>query len=134
LPAVRALASKVARVHGGREPKLRSLQAAVEELADLLAPHLEREERVLFPLLLEAGEARPEARAELEQMAGEHRAVAVLLERIHEASDGFRVPPWGCNSYRALFSELRTVDGDIREHVHLENNVLRPRFAASRPL
>jgi regulator of cell morphogenesis and NO signaling len=44
------------------------------------------------------------------------------------------VPPWGCNSYRALFCELRTVDGDIREHVHLENNVLRPRFAASRPL
>jgi len=132
LPAVRALASKVARVHGAREPKLRSLQAAVEELADELAPHLDREEQVLFPLLLAGGAAGLEARAELEQMAGEHRAVAALLERIHEASEGFRVPPWGCNSYRALFRELETVHGDIREHVHLENHVLGPRFAAAR--
>lgn len=132
LPAVRALASKVARVHGGRERKLRSLQSAVEELADELAPHLDREERVLFPLLLAEGETRPEARAELEQMAAEHRAVAALLDRIHEASDGFRVPPWGCNSYRALFRELEAIDADVRAHVHLENNVLRPRFAAER--
>jgi regulator of cell morphogenesis and NO signaling len=128
LPAVVALASKVARVHGSRELKLRPLQVAVQELADELGPHLDREEQVLFPSLLDVRASSPETVAELEQMMGDHRAVAVLLDRIHEASDGFRVPAWGCNSYRALFSELRNLDADIRAHVHLENYVLRPRF------
>jgi len=99
---------------------------------ETLGPHLDHEEGVLFPVL-ESGQAdAPTTAGELADMTSEHRAVAQLLERIHDASDGFRVPPWGCNSYRALFSELRTMDGDIREHVHLENHVLLPRFAPTR--
>ncbi|HLK92646.1 MAG TPA: iron-sulfur cluster repair di-iron protein [Polyangia bacterium] len=129
LPSVVALATKVARVHGAREPKLRALAVAVRELADTLEPHLDHEEQALFPALSAGKDDAPETAAELAAMTGEHLAVAALLERIHDASDGFRVPVWGCNSYRALFSELRTMDGDIREHVHLENHVLCPRFA-----
>jgi regulator of cell morphogenesis and NO signaling len=132
LPSVVALATKVARVHGAREPKLRSLAVAVQELAETLEPHLDQEERSLFPALSGGQGDAPETAAELADMMGEHLAVAELLERIHDASDGFRVPVWGCNSYRALFSELRTMDGDIREHVHLENHVLCPRFAPQR--
>lgn len=128
LPAVLALATKVARVHGGREPKLRALAAAVQEIADVLGPHLDQEERVLFPALSAGNADAPQTAAELADMMDDHRAVARLLDRIHDASDGFRVPAWGCNSYRALFSELGNMDGDIRQHVHLENHVLLPRF------
>ena len=132
LPTVLALATKVARVHGAREPKLRALGTAVQELVDALSPHLDREEKVLFPALSEGRGEGPDTAAELAEMTGDHLAVASLLDRIHDASDGFQVPPWGCNSYRALFSELRTMDGDIREHVHLENHVLLPRFVPAR--
>jgi regulator of cell morphogenesis and NO signaling len=128
LPTVLALATKVARVHGAREPKLRALAVAVHELVEALDPHLDHEEKVLFQALTDGRGSAPETAVELADMMGDHRAVAELLERIHDASDGFRIPPWGCNSYRALFNELRALDGDVREHVHLENHVLLPRF------
>jgi regulator of cell morphogenesis and NO signaling len=129
LPTILALATKVARVHGDREPKLRALGTAVQELVETLEPHLDHEEQSLFPALLGGRGEGPDTAGELADMMGDHLAVAALLERIHDASDGFQVPPWGCNSYRTLFSELRTLDGAVREHVHLENHVLVPRFA-----
>jgi regulator of cell morphogenesis and NO signaling len=130
LPFVLELATKFARVHGEREPKLRSLAAAVNELERTLLPHLDREEQVLFPALAAGASNLPNVVEELDDMTRDHLSVSQLLERIDAASDGFRVPDWGCNSYRTLFAELRTLDSDIREHVHLENHVVLPRFAA----
>jgi regulator of cell morphogenesis and NO signaling len=55
--------------------------------------------------------------------------VAALLERVRSASDDFALPSWACNSYRTLFSELEQLERDLHTHVHLENHVLKPRFA-----
>ncbi len=127
LPFVRALANKVSRVHGDHNPRLRELDAAVEELADALLIHLDEEESALFPAL--TANARDGATAAmLASMHDEHLAVASLLERIRAAAEDFATPDWACNSYRTLFSELRQVEGDTFKHVHIENHVLKPRF------
>src|SRR5690606_17361835 len=128
LPFLKGLATKVARVHGDRNPKLRALDAAVVDLEASLLPHLDDEEASLFPLLLSRPEA-PEARRDLDAMAQEHLDVAAILERIRNASDDFKVPEWACNSYRTLLRELEAVETDLFTHVHLENHVLKPRFA-----
>ncbi|MEO8501597.1 MAG: iron-sulfur cluster repair di-iron protein [Vicinamibacteria bacterium] len=130
LPVVRALAAKVSSVHGDHNPKLRALDTAVRELADALIPHLDEEEQVLFPALMAKNPDRAAVTKLLDAMLDEHLSVASLLERIHAASDAFTVPEWGCNSYRTLFSELRNLETDVFAHVHLENHVLKPRFAA----
>ncbi len=130
LPFVQMLAAKVARVHGDHNPKLRDLDVAVRELADALGPHLDEEERELFPALTTAAPDRARQAALLAAMHQEHLAVAKLLERIRAAGEDFTLPPWACNSYRTLFAELRQLEGDVFAHVHLENNVLKPRFAA----
>lgn len=129
LPFVRALAVKVSRVHGDHNTRLRELEVAVDELVETLVPHLDDEEATLFPAL-----TAPErdAAAIAKQLAGmheEHLAVAGLLERIRAATEEFSLPPWACNSYRTLFSELAQLEGDVFAHVHLENHVLKPRFA-----
>jgi len=51
LPALAALGGKVAGVHGGRHTELSLVQRLVAELGDDLAPHLAKEERVLFPAI-----------------------------------------------------------------------------------
>ncbi|MCC7382693.1 MAG: DUF542 domain-containing protein [Deltaproteobacteria bacterium] len=130
LPFVRALALKVGRVHGDHNPKLRALDAAVGALVDALLPHLEEEEGALFPALTATHTDHAQATRLLDAMVGEHLIVAKLLERIRAASDDFTLPDWACNSYRTLFSELRQLESDIFTHVHLENHVLKPRFAA----
>jgi regulator of cell morphogenesis and NO signaling len=129
LPFIQALATKVSRVHGDHNPKLRHLEAAVQEISAALLPHLDDEEQSLFPALT-AQEPDPAAIAsQLASMQDEHLAVARLLERIRAASDEFTLPEWACNSYNTLFSELRQLESDVFTHVHLENHVLKPRFA-----
>lgn len=128
LPFARGLAAKVRRVHGDHNPKLHELQAAVEELANSLEPHLDDEEKTLFPALV-ADKHDAAVTKLLESMHEEHLEVAKLLERIRAASDDFTLPEWACSSYRTLFSELEQLEGDVFTHVHLENHVLRPRFA-----
>lgn len=130
LPFIQGLAAKVSRVHGERNPKLRALALAVEQLTAQLLPHLDDEERVLFPALV-AGNASASVAPLLDSMLLEHYAVAALLEQIRAASLDFTVPDWGCASYRTLLSELEKLESDTFRHVHLENHVLLPRFAAA---
>lgn len=131
LPFVGTLASKVGRVHGDHNPKLRDLAAAVEELTSTLVPHLDEEEQSLFPALMARELDRAAVARELGAMQEEHLAVAKLLEQVRAASDDFTLPEWACNSYRTLFAELKQVEEDVFTHVHIENHVLRPRFAAA---
>lgn len=131
LPFVRALAAKVARVHGDHNPKLRDLDEAVRALDEALVPHLDEEENALFPQLTASAPDRAAVDRLLGSMADDHLAVAKILEAIRAASDEFTLPDWACNSYRTLFAELKQMEGDIFTHVHLENHVLRPRFMAS---
>lgn len=128
LPFVVALAAKVARVHGEHNPKLLAIDAAVAELCDVLLVHVTEEELSLFPALTARPPDRSAIERQLSAMVDEHRVVARLLERIRVATDEFTLPAWACNSYRTLFSELEALESDVFAHVHLENNVLRPRF------
>lgn len=127
LPFLIPLSAKVARVHGEHNPKLRDLEGIVKELSEALIPHLDDEERTLFPALMSKSDPAL-IKKELESMHEEHLEVATLLENMRNATDDFRLPDSACNSYRTLFSELEAMEGDILRHVHLENHVLMPRF------
>ena len=131
MPYVVGLSRKVARVHGEHNPRLLALEAAVDELDEALMPHLDDEEAELFPALCRDAEPeRERLREDLRAMREEHRAVGELIDDIHDSSEEFRVPEWACTSYRALFGELERLVEDVMLHVHLENNVVAPRFGA----
>jgi iron-sulfur cluster repair protein YtfE (RIC family) len=42
----------------------------------------------------------------------------------------YYIPDEACNTYRALFAALIELEGDLHQHIHLENNMLFPRAAA----
>lgn len=128
LPFLAPLVAKVARVHGEHLPELREILAAFEELKLALEPHLDDEEEVLFPALMSRAPDRDVIAKELATMHEDHLAVGALLERIRSLADDFRVPEWGCNSFRTLFSELEALEGDLLRHIHIENHVLMARF------
>lgn len=130
LPELRTIAAKVARVHGERDPRLAAIARRVDALAGALLAHLGREEDVLFPALLDPGApaASEVIERELTAMLAEHEEVGAALDEIRALSDGYAVPEWGCPTYRAFFAKLRELETDVHRHVHLENNVLMPRF------
>jgi regulator of cell morphogenesis and NO signaling len=130
LPSLLPLVSKVARVHGDHDPALAALDAEVRLLAGALEPHLDEEERDLFPLLMARGADRARVRAALARMRSDHLAVGEALGRIRDLAHGFEAPPWACASYRLALAELEDLETDLLRHVHLENHVLGPKAAA----
>lgn len=130
LPSLLPLVSKVARVHGEHDRDLAALDAEVRLLAAALEPHLEEEERELFPLLMARGSDRARVQAALARMRSDHLAVGGALARIRDLAHGYEAPPWACASYRLALAELEDLEMDLLRHVHLENHVLGPKAAA----
>lgn len=132
LPFAEQLARKVARVHGRHDARLGPLADAVSELAETLLMHIDDEEQSLFPALLARVPDRARIDGELRGMQNEHLQVGDILARMRTlAGDYALVPDWACTSYRTLMRELEAIETDTFTHVHQENHVLVPRFAAT---
>ena len=60
-------------------------------------------------------------------MEREHQEAGDEMRAIRELTAGYTPPPDACTTYRVCLSELARFEGDLHQHVHLENNVLFPR-------
>ena len=130
LPTVEALAVKVARVHGDANPALLDLRDRVLELREALEPHLDAEERVVFPMLTGGADVAA-IRKELAAMHAEHLRVGEILTQLRTLADDYTPPEWACTSYRTLMRELAALETDTFRHIHLEAHVLAPRFGGA---
>ena len=54
----------------------------------------------------------------------EHENVEDRLGELRELTDGYMPPPGASASLRAAHAGLRTLERDLHEHLHLENNVV----------
>ncbi len=128
MPELRNLAIRVERVHAEHP-------AAPAGLADLLArmqaeleSHMEKEEQVLFPLMLAGG--NPMIVHPIGMMRHEHDEHGEQLKALSALTDDMTAPDGACNSWRALYAGLAKLAEDLTEHIHIENNILFPRFEA----
>lgn len=127
LPELLRLARRVEAVHRENPHVPAGLADLLEELEQEMASHMMKEERVLFPLML-AGHGSSVG-APIAMMRHEHDDHGAHLAQIM-ALTGDATPPEGaCTTWRALYAGIRKFAEDLTEHVHLENNVLFPRFA-----
>jgi regulator of cell morphogenesis and NO signaling len=126
LPELIRLARRVEAVHGDREGAPVGLAAVLEELAAELEGHMQKEEQVLFPMMHRGG--YPMIAHPIEVMRHEHDDAGELLRMVETLTQGGVVPEGACNTWRALYAGTRKFADDLMEHIHLENNVLFPRF------
>ncbi|MBK6516528.1 MAG: DUF542 domain-containing protein [Polyangiaceae bacterium] len=127
------LAQKVARVHGERLGFLGEVRALVEALRDDLIPHLEKEERVLFPYVraldVDGAKGAPPfgtVQNPIRMMHFEHDRVGELLRALRASTSGFTLPSDACGSFRALYQGLEEFEADLHRHIYLENEHLFP--------
>jgi regulator of cell morphogenesis and NO signaling len=134
------LFDNVCSAHGANHPELLQIRSIFRELATELAPHMFKEEQILFPYVKELDRAASAqsrmpfapfgtVRNPITMMMQEHYAAGDLLREIRKLSRGFAAPTDGCLSYRALYTGLQEFEADLHQHIHLENNVLFPRAA-----
>ena len=134
LPRLHGMIAKVRGAHGASHPEMLDVQQAFAALEAELAPHMFKEEQVLFPAIrrLEASDAPPAfpfgtVANPIRMMEHEHDNAGDALDRIRRAAHDFAVPEDACNTYRAMLDGLRQLELDMHQHFHKENNVLFPR-------
>jgi regulator of cell morphogenesis and NO signaling len=131
LPRLIAMAEKVERVHAGRPGVPAGVAAHLRTLAHELEQHMQKEEQVLFPMLI-AGNAGP-AWAPIRCLTAEHDEHGRALARLRELAHGYTPPPHACGTWTALYLGLAAFERAVMEHVHLENHVLFPRALGEAP-
>ena len=130
LPRLSALLEKVERAHGADLPTARDLRMTFEHLRTALEPHMEDEERLLFPAIRrldDGGEVEEGLAGSLAVSEAEHDEVGLLLETLRELTHGYDTSLALCNTHRATIDALRELERDLHRHVHEENNILFPR-------
>jgi regulator of cell morphogenesis and NO signaling len=128
LPELVRLARRVEAVHGDKPGVPHGLADLLERMEAELGAHMLKEEQVLFPMMRRGG--HPMIGHPIAVMRAEHDDHGEQLRALEALTDGGKPPAGACNTWRALFAGTRKLADDLAEHMHLENNVLFPRFGA----
>lgn len=137
-PVLLELIEKVRNAHGERHPELNELYDLVSVSLEDLENHLQKEENVLFPYLLELFDASERSVSiepmhcgsianPIRVMNMEHEAEGNRYLHIKEITNGFEAPQDGCNTYRLMMAELEKFVNALFEHIHIENNIMFPK-------
>jgi regulator of cell morphogenesis and NO signaling len=121
-PAASRLARKVEAVHADTPDCPHGLADHLAMMADELESHQQREEEVLFPMIL--GGNNPMIRFPVRRMLEEHVDVEEQLRVMRGLLRGYEIGPDACGTWRTLVGACRKLDCDLREHMRLENEIL----------
>jgi len=138
LPRLAEMARKLAGKHGDRTPELRKAETLLDALLGEMFAHLQKEEQVLFPFIAQmeevaAGLTSPACACfqtvaqPVSMMVREHESAEGLVAQMRTLTDEFKAPAWACPTHIALYAGLRELERDLRQHVHIENDILFPR-------
>lgn len=126
LPELIRMARRVEAVHHDHPQVPVGLADHLQVMQDGLLDHMAKEEQILFPMLRASGS--PLVRPPIMAMRREHTSHGEQLERLMALSHGATPPAGACNTWRALCSGIAQLQNDLISHIHLENNLLFPRF------
>ena len=125
---------KVFKVHFSHNPELlMKVHSLFGKLKCELEEHLLKEENILFPLMIKYDKAEDEKeKKEIEEdiriIVNEHEAAGDILKELAEVTEDYKVPEWGCISFKLLYDYLHNLEKDLFIHIHKENNILFPRY------
>lgn len=124
--------TKVAKVHGDNHAELLRVYELFYELKKEMLEHTGKEEESVFPLLLKLDDPSVENREEIvghiQELEKEHDHAGAILKELREITSDFTPPADACGTYRLVYKRLEDLEGQTFMHVHLENNILFPRY------
>ena len=126
LPELVKLGRKVEAVHSDHPQVPHGLADSLQQMLGKLEVHMKKEELILFPAMRRksaGGLAVPIA-----QMRHDHDDHGEHLRRLGSITGNFTLPEGACRSWQALYAGSAKLSNDLMEHIHLENNVLFPRY------
>ncbi|NRD78409.1 iron-sulfur cluster repair di-iron protein [Bacillus sp. BRMEA1] len=126
--------TKVSRVHGDHHPELLKVHELFYELKKELMEHMNKEEEIVFPIIRKLVDGTIENREEaidmIIELEKEHDYAGEILRQLREITSDYELPFDACGTYRLVYKRLEELEGLTFMHVHLENNILFPRYLA----
>lgn len=124
--------TKVARVHGGNHPELVKMHDLFYELKKELLEHTAKEDATVFPGLLSLDDPnlanREEVLNEIRELEKEHDHAGSIIKELRDVTGDFVPPMDACGTYRLVYKRLEMLEEHTFMHIHLENNILFPRY------
>jgi regulator of cell morphogenesis and NO signaling len=133
LSALSPYVTKISRVHGERHPELLKVNELFYELKKELTEHTLKEEAESFPHILTLDkqpdiENRSEIIEAIKELEKEHDHAGDILKELRTITADYELPHDACGTYTLVFKRLEELESDTFMHVHLENNILFPRY------
>ncbi|WP_415301556.1 iron-sulfur cluster repair di-iron protein, partial [Clostridium perfringens] len=116
LKEIDPLMVKVFRVHFSHGPELlMKVHSLFGKLKCELEEHLLKEENILFPLMIKYDQAKDkeekkEIEGDIRIIVNEHEAAGDILKELAEVTDDYKVPEWGCISFKLLYDYLHDLE------------------------
>lgn len=138
IPVISLHTDKVASVHGQNHPETLQIADLFLAVRYELEGHMMKEERVLFPQIRQMVLNQKDnsqfltptfgtIQNPIRMMELEHTSAGDALSQIKKLSNNYAHPEDACNTFKALYSELKEFEEDLHKHIHLENNILFPK-------
>jgi regulator of cell morphogenesis and NO signaling len=132
LPTLSHQLARLEASEASRHPELVPTRDVFRQFAVEMQQHMEKEEKLLFPLIstLEddgIGVSAQGLKQIIETMEHEHENSARDLATMRTLTRGFEVPPHACDTYRSVMQGLADLEEDTHLHVLAENEILFPK-------
>ena len=129
LPELSELTTTILRVHGPNHTDLFKVHKLFHNLKMELDQHLIKEEEILFPMIKEYDTNPSDALLEkiaavVKETEEEHEGAGDILKELRRITEDYIIPADGCATYSKTFRSLQELEGDLFQHIHLENNIL----------
>ncbi|MFT4019133.1 MAG: DUF542 domain-containing protein [Agriterribacter sp.] len=135
------LTEKVTGRHGNQHPELYRLLQSVPAFLQNLLVHINKEEKTFFPVIRQKADRKKDPLLPVVYEEGliqqsilllqkEHYIIAEDLAYFRKITNGYTLPEEACNSYTYLYKKLLELEEDLKQCLHLENNILFPKAAA----
>jgi len=131
LPPLINAARKVERVHAEKPGVPAGLGKLLAAFFTEMEHHMAKEENVLFPMI-RRGACSEAAYMPVRVLEGEHDSHREYLEAIRALTDDLLLPAGACATWTALYEGLTTIEAELMQHIHLENNILFRRATRER--
>jgi len=136
IPMIMNLLEKLVSKHGEKYPKMVKVHELFCGVKDELEPHMDKEEKILFPRIKEIaalssqhkeiGHIPAYLNAPIAVMEEEHDNAGQLMFEIRHLTNDYTPPEDACTTHRVCLEALKAFEIDLHQHVHLENNILFP--------
>jgi len=123
------LAAQIEQTHAQREDCPHGLTDLLVLISDDLEDHQQKEEVVLFPMML--SDNATSLVGPLMRMRLDHDDLAQQMQSLRALTGDFSTPVDADGAWNQLYVVCARLEADLRRHVELENDVLFPRFLGS---